>query len=417
MKPSTTGNASLHDVIHRAHLRMAWVAIALAGAMLLIVGVFTLRLYLENNLQLVARSLAYTVEASLVFGDREEASRVMEQLLRDQGVAHALVLDAEDQPFAQWSVHAPVVTGLGEALAAGIGLPQGEADVRQDGALVGHVVLSSDGAGLLRFLGAGCVVLMLCVGISGYVGLRQSRRMLGDIAEPLQQLARVARAVRYDRSMEQRVPPARIAELRELGDDFNALLAELQLRHERLQQQNSVLERQASRDSLTGLANRLHFEQRLPQALDRAGEAGQQLAVLFIDNDRFKQVNDLYGHAVGDVLLKAVGERLRSQVRETDLVARLGGDEFAILLHPVGGAGDALHVMDKIQAAMREPLVVGEGVVLQPSVSAGLAVFPQHGQSMEALLRHADQAMYEAKAVRAGALGKMGRESEQVTGG
>lgn len=416
MKPSAPGNASLHDVIHRAHLRMAAVAIALAGALLLIVGLFTLRLYLENNLQLVARSLAYTVEASLVFGDREEAARVMEQLLRDQGVAHALVLDAEGQPFAQWSGHAPVVTGLGEALAAGIGLPQGEADVRQDGGLVGHVVLSSDGAGLLRFLGAGFVVLMLCVGISGYVGLRQSRRMLGDIAEPLQQLARVARAVRYDRSMEQRVPPARIAELRELGDDFNALLAELQLRHERLQQQNSVLERQASRDSLTGLANRLHFEQRLQQALDRAGEAEQQLAVLFIDNDRFKQVNDRYGHAVGDVLLKAVGERLRSQVRESDLVARLGGDEFAIVLYPVGGAGDALHVMDKIQAAMREPLAVGDGVVLQPSVSAGLAVFPQHGQSMEALLRHADQAMYEAKAARARALEKMDHESEHVTG-
>jgi diguanylate cyclase (GGDEF)-like protein len=193
-----------------------------------------------------------------------------------------------------------------------------------------------------------------------------------------------------------------------LGDNFNALLAELQTRHERLQQQNSALERQASRDSLTGLANRLHFEQRLQQALDSAAESGQKLAVLFLDNDRFKQVNDAYGHAVGDVLLKAVGARLRSQVRETDLVARLGGDEFAILLYPIGGGGDAQMVQDKIEAAMREPLVVGDGVVLQPSVSAGVALFPKHGQSMETLMRHADQAMYQAKAMR---------QAERITGG
>ncbi|WP_202758490.1 sensor domain-containing diguanylate cyclase [Delftia acidovorans] len=409
MKLSLSGNASLRNVIRRAHLRMAAVAIALAGALLLIVGVATLRLYLSNNLHLVARSLAYTVEASLVFGDRDEAARVLDQLLRGEGVAHAEVFDAEGRPFVRWSGHGgSALSSIGELLAVGIGLPRAEADVRQDGRLVGSVQLASDGVGLVRFLGAGFIVLVLCVGVSGYVGLRQSRRMLRDIAEPLQQLARVARAVRHDRSMDQRVPLARIAELRELGDNFNALLAELQTRHERLQQQNSALERQASRDSLTGLANRLHFEQRLQQALDSAAESGQKLAVLFLDNDRFKQVNDAYGHAVGDVLLKAVGARLRSQVRETDLVARLGGDEFAILLYPVGGGGDAQMVRDKIEAAMHEPLVVSEGVVLQPSVSAGVALFPKHGQSMETLMRHADQAMYQAKAMR---------QAERITGG
>ncbi len=409
MKPSMeSGHASLRDVIRRAHLRMAAVAIVLAGVLLLVVGLATLRLYLVNNLGLVARSLAYTVEASLVFGDREEARRVLQQLLEGEGVAHAEVFDAQGRAFVRWTAHAPVVAGLGEALASGLGLPQASVEVRQDDRVVGRVVLSSDGVGLLHFLGAGLLVLALCLGISGYVGLRQSRRMLADIAEPLQQLARVARAVRHDRSMDQRVPPARIAELRALGDDFNALLSELQVRHERLQQQNSALEFQASRDSLTGLANRLHFEQRLQQALADAAGKGQKLAVLFLDNDRFKQVNDLHGHAVGDVLLKAVGVRLRKQVRETDLVARLGGDEFAILLYPVAGAGDALLVVDKIQAAMREPLAVSDGVVLKPSVSVGVAVYPVHGLGLEDLMRHADQAMYEAKAAR---------QSEHVTGG
>lgn len=393
-------NASLHAVIRRAHLRMTGTAISLAGVLLLLVGVVVLRLYLLNNLQLMARSLAYTAEASLVFDDRDEAGRMLEQLLRGEDVARALVFDAQGQIFVRWSSGKSAVGGVGEVLATVIGMRPGEARVSQDGKSVGRVVLYSDGAGFVRFLCAGLAVLALCVGISGYLGMRQSRRMLADIGEPLQQLARVARAVRHDRSMEQRVPPARIAELHELGDDFNALLSELQTRHERLKQQNSVLELQASRDGLTGLANRSHFEQRLQQALLDADGAGRKLAVLFLDNDRFKQVNDVHGHAAGDALLKAVGDRLRSLVREADLVARLGGDEFAILLHPVGGRADAQLVADKIQEAMRKSVITSNGVVLSPSVSAGIAVFPQHGRDMGALMDYADQAMYEAKLAR-----------------
>lgn len=395
-----SNNDSLHAVIRRAHLRMAGMAISLAGVLLLLVGVVVLRLYLLNNLHLMARSLAYTAEASLVFNDRDEAARMLEQMLRGEDVARAQVFDERGQVFVRWSSGQSATGGAGEVLAAVIGMQPGEAEVRQNGKPVGRVVLYSDGAGFVRFLCAGLAVLALCVGISGYLGMRQSRRMLADIAEPLQQLARVARAVRHDRSMDQRVPAARIAELNELGDDFNALLSELQMRHERLQQQNSVLELKASRDSLTGLANRSHFEQRLRQALLDADQAGRKLAVLFLDNDRFKQVNDVYGHAAGDALLRAVGARLHSLVREADLVARLGGDEFAILLYPVGGVDDARLVADKIEEAMREPVVTGTGVLLNPSVSVGIAVFPRHGRDMETLLNHADQAMYEAKLAR-----------------
>ncbi|MEG0053662.1 MAG: diguanylate cyclase [Comamonas sp.] len=398
--PMRGGNASLHAVIRRAHLRMAGMAIALAGALLLLVGVVVLRFYLLNNLQLMARSLAYTVEASLVFNDRDEAGQMLEQLLRGEDVARAQVFDAQGQVFVHWSSGKSATGGVGEVLAAVIGIEPGKADVSQDGKPIGHVLLYSDGAGFVHFLYAGLAVLALCLGISGYVGMRQSRRMMADIAEPLQQLARVARAVRRDRSMDQRVPPARIAELHELGDDFNALLSELQMRHERLQQQNSVLELQALRDGLTGLANRVYFEQRLQQALRDAHDAGHKLAVLFLDNDRFKHVNDVHGHAAGDALLKAVADRLQSLVRESDMVARLGGDEFSILLYPVGGVADAQFVANKIQEAMRDPVITGSGVLLNPSVSVGIAVFPQHGQDMESLMDYADQAMYEAKLAR-----------------
>lgn len=394
-------NASLRAVVRRAHLRMAWVAITLAGILLLLVGLVALRFYLANNLQLMARSVAYTVEASLVFADQVEAGRALDEVLKNEGVAQARIVQADGRVFAQWRPEKPAAMArVGSVLATGLGLPVEQAEIRQGVKLIGHVELRSDGAGLARFLSTGLVVLLLCQGISGYVGLRLSRRMLADIAEPLQELARVARAVRYDRSMEQRVRPARIAELRALGDDFNALIAELQIRHQRLQQQNSLLTQQAMSDSLTGLANRAHFEQRLLRALDDAVAMEQKLAVLFMDADRFKEVNDSLGHAAGDALLKMLGERLRQQVRETDLVARLGGDEFAVLLHPVRGMGDVQAVIEKIISAMKSPFFIENEIKLYPAVSVGMAVYPEHGADMQTLLAHADRAMYEDKARR-----------------
>ncbi len=403
---SMSNKASLHDVIRRAHLRMAWVSISLAGVLLLFVGLGVLRLYVSDNLQLVARSLAYTVEASLVFGDREEAGRVLEQMLRGEGVSHARVLDAQGELFVQWVAHGPAVTErLGTALAASMGLSPGEAAVMQGSTAVGSVQLHSDGGGLVRFLGAGLVVLFLGVGVSGYVGLRQSRRMLADIGQPLQELAKVARAVRHDRSMEQRVGRAHLAELRELGDDFNALLAELQMRHQRLEQQNSALTRQTQRDALTGLANRPFFEQRLVRAMEEFEASGRKLAVLFLDLDRFKQVNDMYGHAAGDALLKVISMRLKAQVRESDLVARLGGDEFVALLEPVRGVADAEHVVEKIQQAIQEPLLLSEDVILYPALSVGVAIYPDDGRSLEDLMEHADRRMYVTKAKQRKSIG------------
>ncbi|WP_187172786.1 diguanylate cyclase domain-containing protein, partial [Enterococcus faecium] len=137
-----------------------------------------------------------------------------------------------------------------------------------------------------------------------------------------------------------RVPPARIAEMDALGDDFNALLEELERREALLEQRNEELSRQALHDSLTGLPNRAYFEQHLQARLAEARRAGTSVALLFLDNDHFKSVNDRHGHAAGDALLVAVAQRLRAQLRESDLVARLGGDEFAIVMAPAQNTQD-----------------------------------------------------------------------------
>lgn len=149
-------------------------------------------------------------------------------------------------------------------------------------------------------------------------------------------------------------------------------------------------------DPLTGLPNRLLMADRLRQALAQADREGWQLAVLFLDLDRFKIINDTLGHAAGDQLIKGVTERLRGCVRRSDTVARLAGDEFVLALVPVAHSRDITRVARKILAAFADPFVLsGEEVYVTTSI--GIAIFPADGHDGEMLLHHADMAMYRAK--------------------
>ncbi|MEO1767489.1 diguanylate cyclase domain-containing protein [Thiobacter aerophilum] len=157
------------------------------------------------------------------------------------------------------------------------------------------------------------------------------------------------------------------------------------------------IEHMAHFDAVTGLPNRSLFFDRLKQALARTRRNGEKLALFFLDLDRFKPVNDRYGHAVGDALLAAVAERLTRCVRESDTVARIAGDEFTVLLPGITGREDAARVAAKILKAIGEPFQEG-GHTLHIGASIGIALFPDDAADGEALLRCADDAMYQAKA-------------------
>ncbi|MBK6568184.1 PAS-domain containing protein [Candidatus Aalborgicola defluviihabitans] len=152
----------------------------------------------------------------------------------------------------------------------------------------------------------------------------------------------------------------------------------------------------ALQDALTGLPNRLSLNEQLEQALQRAQANGSEFAVLFMDLDGFKKVNDQCGHDVGDALLVRVAHLLRETVRQTDVVARLGGDEFILLLHDIAGTGMVVSLADKIVASIGAPTTLN-GLPVQVGASIGIAIYPQHGLTREMLLKAADQAMYVVK--------------------
>ncbi len=184
------------------------------------------------------------------------------------------------------------------------------------------------------------------------------------------------------------------------------LNASLQESNARLTEANAQLQKQAFADPLTLLPNRLLFEDRLSHALLRLDrlrrrDAGQRLGVMFVDLDGFKPINDSFGHAAGDAILRSAAERLRLQARESDTVARVGGDEFLLLLENVNGPADCLAVAHRLLNSLGQPFEVA-GKTVQIACSIGIVVYPDHGER-DKLVANADAAMYAAK--RAGGNG------------
>ncbi|MBK4734590.1 EAL domain-containing protein [Noviherbaspirillum sp. DKR-6] len=159
----------------------------------------------------------------------------------------------------------------------------------------------------------------------------------------------------------------------------------------------------ATRDALTGLYNRRSLIERLEQAIARANRTGNSLALLFLDMDRFKTINDTLGHDVGDELLIQVARRISGSVRESDVVARLGGDEFVVLMEDLPDFPDAAAVARKIVQANSTPCEIGMHS-LKTSVSIGISLFPQDGATVQSLMKNADLAMYHAKQQRRGTI-------------
>ena len=174
-------------------------------------------------------------------------------------------------------------------------------------------------------------------------------------------------------------------------------MLEVRLLHEAARNYSKILESLALNDPLTGLANRRLLADRMSMALIHARRNKSAMAVVYLDLDGFKQINDTLGHGAGDNLLKMVARRLVATVREEDTVARLGGDEFIIALWHVSDADYAISVASRAIEAVSQPYDIG-GNPVGITTSAGVSIYPDHGEDAETLIKSADLALYEAKA-------------------
>jgi diguanylate cyclase len=395
------GRPTLLDLLNRTMLRAVLTAVLLVGISNVVIAVVLVRIQMDHNLELLGRAAADTVEAAVVFDDREAAREALAKIGAGNNLAAIRLVTPAGEELAAW-VRAGASGSLSEGFVAAILRQPHRVAVMRDGAEIAEVRLWGYGGTLLRFLLGSLLAGTVAFALSALLAYRMSQRAGRKIVSPLEELAQVAHAARCDRQFERRIPPAAIEELHSLGDDFNALLAELHSWQEQVVLENEQLTYQANHDPLTGLHNRQFFEKKLVARVEHARMTGERLAVFFMDGDRFKEVNDELGHEVGDHVLQGIAGRLRAALRESDVVARLGGDEFAVLLSTVREREHAEHVAQNILSRLEAPLQLPTGHVRKAGLSIGIAFFPDHAGDAGELLKCADQAMYRAKKTNPG---------------
>lgn len=403
---------TLLELLNRTTLRAVLTAILLVGVSNVVIAVVLLRVQTDHNLELLGRAAADTVEAAVVFNDPEAAAEALAKVGTGNNLSALRLVSPDGTELAAWARRGSG-PGLSERLLGSILRQPHGVPVVREGVTIAEVQLWGYGEPVLRFLLVSLLVGMVAFAASALLAYRTSLRAGRKIVRPLEELARVAHAARSERQFGRRIPPAAIKELHSLGDDFNALLAELQSWQEQVALENEQLTYQANHDPLTGLHNRQYFEKKLAARIEHARMAGERLAVFFMDGDKFKEVNDELGHEAGDQVLQGIAGRVRTALRESDTVARLGGDEFAVLLSPIRETEHAVHVARNILARLEDPLRLPCGHVRKASLSIGIAFFPEDGADAVDLLKSADSAMYRAKKADTGGYVVAGSPSGQ----
>jgi len=354
--------------------------------------------------------------AALTFGDTDAARDTLHSLEKEADIIGAALFSRDGHLFANYH-RAPH--------PAPDALP-----TEQSGSIDGNIFVVSPIVFEAEQIGSMLIIsdlsywkhrqwlhLLIALGVfllSLLVALLLSSRLQRLVSDPILKLAETARRISEAQDYGLRAEKTSHDEIGSLVDDFNGMLDQIQLRDRELQQARDELEdkvelrtgelteltqqleHQAYHDTLTGLANRITFDDHLGLAIEQARRYQRRLAVLFLDLDRFKVINDTLGHAIGDKLLIEVSRRFDTCLRASDTLARLGGDEFAVLLTETRHDEDAAEIAHKLTAAMVEPLLI-DGYSLHLTTSIGISLYPEDGDLAETILKNADTAMYRSK--------------------
>jgi diguanylate cyclase (GGDEF)-like protein len=424
----------------RRKLMLICMTITMASLLLASIAFITSdRLYAQktvvDSLNTMASMIAANSSAAMLFGDRDAGLETL-GFLKSQNQVQAGILYVRDgsifatyrrsgfyDDLPQPGPHKPSVK-FSEKYAEIFSPVMHMDDV------IGLVYLRTDMTAvrdrLNWFLGIVAVVLVTSL-LLAFALTSQLQRIITD---PLLRLSAIARRISTEKNFALRVAGRRHDELGHLISDFNCMLDEIQERDEQLKTYQTELEDRvtmrtreleiannelatskeqaeavakrmeyhAHHDALTGLPNRILLNDRIRVGLAQAHRQQNMLALLFLDLDRFKIINDSLGHTIGDQLLRIISQRLKICLREGDTVARLGGDEFMVLLPDIRSASDAGKIGTKIIRALTEPFSC-HGHELHITTSVGISVYPFDGSDAETLVKHADISMYRAKEI------------------
>ncbi|MFE0587354.1 diguanylate cyclase domain-containing protein [Pantoea vagans] len=351
--------------------------------------------YEKCNLDLIGSTLSTTLTAATVFADSYDARNKIERFGNEGMYDSAKLVTRDNIVLAKWHAQREQTGWFSRLLREWIYLKPLNVNIIHADVVVGTLTLEGTVTGAVSFLQYSFMILsvgMLCVLI---ISLMLSEFLHRGIIASLRTITSSIHYVIHSGDFSLRIPGGPIREFQLFSDDLNSLLMEMQSLKASLLRDNRSLAAKALSDPLTGLANRSAFSARLTQRLDQPHEH-ERFALLFLDGDRFKSINDNWGHAAGDEVLKAIGSRLLSLASEQDLVARLGGDEFAMLVSSRSSEAQLQQLMQRIDDTIGEHILIAEGMPVTTSVTIGYA-WSQPGDTVESILERADMNMYKNK--------------------
>ncbi len=354
---------------------------------------------LQDRLSTLADVVGQNAAAAINFSDAPAAVEVLGALRAEPPVISACLYDLPGKLFAQYQRRPEKQNCSADREHLALSDPRYPAVTRpvlRHGELVGHLFLSSDLQDLQKrrsnLLMVGGGLLLLALGVGGLSGSLLQRRIL----KPVSDLVRAMHDVSAAQNFTARVAISGTNEITQLGLGFNTMLVELEKRDAGKKEAEAELLRQALNDELTGLPNRRLFSDRLAHCLAAAIRQQRTVALLYIDLDGFKLVNDSLGHLIGDVLLVQVAKRLQGRIRQADTLARLGGDEFTVILETLRAKEEADLVATSLLEALATPFTINDHEITI-SASIGISLFPENAADSVGLLQQADSAMYAAK--------------------
>lgn len=360
----------------------------------------------RSHLAALADILAADVSAALVFNESTEVNKTLKALEADPSIRQSFVLNSRGE-IAGWygkdlkqmphDVEERLKLFKQEFARSPFHMsPTVSRPIMHEKEQLGTILMELDSSILTHKLLVTCGIGTLIMLLSLLGSYLLARRLGQMITAPILSLSATMDEISRTKDYGLRAKVNGVAELAHLAEGFNEMLNEISRRDEALLERQESLHRLANYDTLSKLPNRAMFGDRLAQALHRSERTAEKLAVLFIDLDNFKLVNDTHGHRIGDLLLEEVSRRLEQETRADDTLARLGGDEFIVFLQNIQSADNAIRVARKHLHNLQNAYQLEEKQLFI-SASIGIALYPEHGKTAEVIVKSADTAMYQAK--------------------
>ena len=380
---------------------------ALIAGMLSVIFILVYQYYsekanVENANQTLTKILAKNIAPAVLFDDSKNIKESLLSLNYEKRVKQAFAMDNKWKRLGSYSRdNSPTNTILSSLNAKTEQFWNGWdlytiSSINIDNKDIGSLIVVTSMNEFVMHIAREAFFISLFIIFGVSLAYKYHTVLSKEILIPISKLNESTNIIIETNSLTARVGVYNNDEIGELAKNFNVMLDKLYQSHNELHKQKDLMAYKAHHDELTGLPNRALFNDRLELAITKASRKESVVAVFFLDLDRFKDINDTYGHDAGDAVLKVFAQRLKQSIRAEDTLARMGGDEFMIILEDHVSPNTSAVVAQKILDAMKEPIEL-EANSIKLSTSIGIALYSQDAEEPHELIKNADIAMYDAK--------------------